>query len=195
MIGCPQPVAVNAIRNSVIEFLTKTLLLEQTVEVVLEPGAARCEIDAEAGTTVTRYLRGYRNVRGNPVAATTPSALDDRSPNWRDEVGEPVHAFIDSSSLIVHPVPVDAGVLYADFAYTLARSATRVADEILDGWAETIAAGALKRLLIMPGTSWLSPELAVYYGNQFAIGIDEARIIKIKGASSESMRVAPRAFQ
>ena len=33
--GCPQPVAINAVRNSVIQFMTETGLSEQTLSVSL----------------------------------------------------------------------------------------------------------------------------------------------------------------
>ena len=195
VIGCPVPLVINAVRNSVIEFLAETGLLEQTIEVQMEPGVSAYEINTEAGIVATRFLRGYLDTRGHPVVATTPASLDADLPNWRNESSAPRHAFVDSPNLIVHPVPTEAGVLFRDFAYTLARSSTRAPDEVLDAWAETIASGALKRLLILPGTAWLNPELAVYHSSQFSTGIDKARISKIKGASLESLRVSPRAFQ
>jgi len=195
VIGCPVPLAVNAVRNSVIEFLTESTILDQRIEIALVPGEPTYPVDAATGTSPTLFLRGYLDEPGRIVQPTSPTEMDALLGNWRSEQGAPRRAFLASSSLTVYPVPVDAGTLYADFAYTVDRTASQVADEMVDTWAEAIAAGALRRLLIVPGTPWANPEMAAFFGAQFNTAIDKAKIDKLRGATVGSLRVSPRAFQ
>lgn len=191
--GCPNPLAVNAVRNSVIEFVSRARLLLRSVDVVLTPGESRYSLDVDSGLTASTFLRGWLNetTRVHPVSPINEDA--EHGDYWRKETGAPVKAYIDAGELIVAPIPKDAGTMQVDVLCTYLRNATAVDDFVLQDWIEPIAYGALARLLILPGP-WSNPAAAVGYRRLFEMGASEAAIQTDKGGTMESLRVAPRRF-
>lgn len=192
--GCPQPVVINAIRNSVIEFLERSGMLEQTISVSIDPSDAAHSIDCDEGAKPVAFVGGRLVSPVSSVRPVAPSALEAERPDWRAETGVPSEAFILGGLLVVVPRPTVACELEATFTVSLKRSATRVEDVIFEDWLEGVASGALERLLMMPGVPWANPELGVMHREQAALAASEATILKFKGSTGQSLRVIPRAF-
>lgn len=191
--GCPQPVAINAVRNSVIQFMTETGLSEQTLSVSLVDGTALYTVTPAAGTKIINYVRG--DIAGSPVYPASPAQLDATSLGWRALDGsQPTQAFIEGGQLRVLPIPGAAATLSATFVCAPTRAATTVDDEVLEDYAETIASGALYRLLALPGQPWSSPELADYHKAKFEADVSDAIVMKMKGGTNASLSAKPRSF-
>jgi hypothetical protein len=192
--GCPVPVAINALRNSVIEFASRTGLLEQTALIDLESGVSEYPIELESGTVPVLFRRGFLDKRTSRVDPASPIELDSENPNWPLLKGLPRHAFIRNGLLTVTPIPVAVGEIEAVFSYTFSRSATRISDEIAEAWIEEVARGALMRLFLMPGVPWANPTLAAAYKTQFDFDVAGAALGAAKGSTTQSIRATPRRF-
>ncbi len=192
--GCPVPLAINAIRNSVIEFLKATRLVEQTITIPLLAGVASYAITPAAGTAVQSFVRG--KVGGvSDVSPTALIELENSYQLWRTLTSTaPTHAFIENGMLTVSPTPTADASMAAVFTSTPSRSAIEVEDSMLEDWLEEIASGALYRLMSLPGTTWINADLSTYHQERFRVAMDEAMIYKAKGGTTTSLRVTPRRF-
>lgn len=190
--GCPQPMVINAIRNSVIEFQERSGLSEQTIPITLVPDLADYMLTPAAGTTLRELLRG--DLDSQPVYPATEADLDSDNAAWRFAIGTPTRMLVKNGLLKVTPIPQLAGTLNTVFVDTLTRTATDVDDVLIDEWMETIASGALRRLLAMPGVAWSNPDLSMYHKGVFDTDVCNARIERDKAGTNASIRIQPRRF-
>lgn len=193
VLGCTQPLAITAIRNSVIEFLEKTRVGEQSVQVFLNEGVASYDLDPEeTGTSLREILRA--SIAGIEVYPVTVASLDANNPAWRTSTGSPRWLLIDAGMIRVVPIPVADAVMDCVFSAVPNRSAAKVDDYVLDNYMEAIASGALRRLMAIPGFPWSNPALARYHKEQFDISVSETVIDRAHSNTSASIAISPRRF-
>jgi len=192
--GCPVPLVINAIRNSVIEFLKATCIVEQTITIPLLAGVASYPLTPAAGTVAQTFVRG--KVGGvSDVSPTALIELENSYQLWRTLTSAaPTHAFIENGALTVSPTPTADASMESVFTSTPSRSATDVEDAILEDWIEGVAHGALYRLMALPGFPWANPDLAAYHRAEFMAAIDSAILSRLKGNTDTSLSVKPRRF-
>src|SRR5690606_1365633 len=102
---------------------------------------------------------------GRPVPVTTAREMDFHATDWRNVRGGSVSAIIPgASSIRVYPIPVadDENTIVILAALRPTHSATTCGD-VLDGWREGIAAGALARLKKIPNKPWSDREAVPVY--------------------------------
>lgn len=196
--GCPQPLAINAVRNSVIEFLGKTGIVEQTIPISLLADTPTYAITFADGAHAASYVRGVIN-GATLVFPESPTDLDNNSPSWRLWAGStPQSAFIEGGLLRVVPIPtIDSvgTILQATFSTTLSRGQNEVDDLVYEDWLEAIAAGALYRLQSVPGVAWFNPDQAAYQKDRFESFMSVASTKRIKGSTNATLTAAPRPFR
>lgn len=190
---CPQPVALNAIRNSVIEFVGRAGLIEQTIQIGIGADVSEYSIDLDTGLKPVLFLRGFLN-NANRITPTSPLNLDAKSPFWPTMTGEPTSAFIRQNLFVVVPKPIADAEVTATFSCTYQRSISSVEDFILENHAEGIAKGALYRLFELPGVPWANPVMAVEYKNRFEAAMSIAVVANAKGSTTNGLSVEPRSF-
>ncbi len=189
--GCPQPVAVNAVRNAVIEFLADTGLLEQTVAVSLSPEEVEYSIDVDTGRVATTVVRAACN--GQIVTPSSPAMLQGQNPLWHAERGMPRHVFIRSGMLVVVPIPVKAGELSVTFSCSYSRRTEKVDDFVLEDWIEAVSYGALSRLFALPGP-FVNEQRAMVFRSLFVSEKDRAKVSRLTGSAEQSLHMLPRRF-
>lgn len=121
-------------------------------------------------------------ITGVTVANGTPTEWFNRDP------GYPI--------ISVHPAPSeDATAAFTIVAaHQPTRAATKVADVLLDDYAEDIAAGAIARLLLMPAQPFTAPALSKPYRDQFLDAVRSAASLARVGLGAAHSRVRRVAF-
>lgn len=191
--GCPQPVAINAIRNSVIEFLKVTSILEQTVNIPLLADVATATIVLADERVPSTYVRG--TIGTQLVQPVSPYQLDDRNRSWRVLRGSPASgAYIENGLLRVVPIPVVDATISATFSVVLSRASNLVDDLIVEDWLEEIADGALYRLQALPGVQWANPEQAAYHKARFESAMSDANVNRLTGGTNATLTASPVRF-
>ena len=72
------------------------------------------------------------------------------------------------------------------------RAAESVEDEIYEDYVETIAAGAISRLMLSPEKPYTNEKLAIFYGGKFTQGLNVARSRALHGHSRSNLSVQLR---
>lgn len=193
--GCPNPVAVAAIRNAAIEFCTDAPVWQETQDAF--PAVAAdfpLELEAPSGARATRVLALI--VDGAPVDPVALDELDRRGFSWRSLTGTKVSGYYQPSedTVSVYPLPSNALTFQLRVAYCPTRTASGMDATVAQRYMEQIAAGALWRLTETPGQVWSNPERALYFRDKFMRAKDAARIAASKAFSQADVRVQMRRF-
>lgn len=196
--GVPDPVAIQAIRHSCIEFCVETHAWEEIQDPIqLIDGVSLYDIDVPAGArvvTVKSVWLGSRELR--PV---TMIELQTLIPNWQTSEGSvPSYYNIpqDPSVLRVYPIPRESTghqmSVRAVYAPTLTTSS--VPDSVINRYLEPVCSGALHRMMMAPGKGWSNPQLAVYHKAQFEDGVVRAKIDALHEKAQGTIKVKPVRF-
>ena len=193
--GVPNPVAINALRNSCYDFCRDSLLWNETQESIpIIAGTATYQLDAAMGAQIVAVL----SLNINEQYSVLPWPLDAvvaARPAWASASG-PVKGFVqpqpDTVTLIA--VPDTAGYFVPTVAYAPTRNATSVDERLYNQYLETIKYGALWKLKMMSGQPWADPASASYYEGHFWMGVGAATIDRTRSNSRASIRVTPVPF-
>ena len=186
--GCPVPIVLNAIRNSVSELLTHSGLLEKTIEIELRDTTNSYPVTMPAGYLAVTFKEG--RIGSHIVKPENEINLSAYGDDWETQTGSlPVVACFKKPLLLVVPMPSEIMAMQATFYSTLSREATECDDFIIEDWAEGIAHGALARLMILPGYKWTSGDLATYHKALFDNCKSSAAAVAMQSATNAPVMV------
>jgi hypothetical protein len=194
VLMCPNPMVVNAIRNTAIDFCTRTNVWQETQDTESATAIGLpLDLSAPVGAMVVLVLAC--KIDGQLIPPVTIDYLDDRHPNWEVATGTPSNYFQpNTAQLGLYPKPVAAVNVTLRVAYAPTRASTGIDSAIYENNLTTIAAGALASLLVMPGVAWSNPELALYYAAIYAAGTTEALASTQKSFTRARNRVRSNPF-
>lgn len=194
--GCPEIVAVQQIRNTVIDFCEKSLVVQVDLDpVTLVAGQADYDLEPPTNRLVTKVISlFYRNRLLEPSAqdeiqrATfyNPSALeaDNQSDptTWMQK---------DARTFSVFPIPKNRenGAITIRAAIKPTRASTSCDDVVFEDYVEYIAAGAKARLMIVPNKAYTNPNLVVTQNQLYMQGVNMARQRASRGHTRANLRV------
>jgi hypothetical protein len=181
--GCPVPMAINAIRESVIELCEKTLLLQRDHDPVdVIANTVDYDFDTQSGYRVFKIMRAwYKDVELIPTAPddiTDPALYNQNIPGITLSKDAPrIITQKDDVTFSVLPVPKDTlrSAITMRVALKPTRTSTSIEDFIFEDYAETIYAGARFRLMIVPAKPYTNPDLALANQNIYVGGLNNAR--------------------
>lgn len=180
--GCPNAIAINAIRNAAIEFCEKSLVVQRDHELVsVVRNVADYDLEAPTGQVVAKIMRAW--FQATPLMPIAPDEVGSiRVYNARaegaDGPGDPRYIIQkNDTTFSLYPVPKENKPLsiFMRVAMKPSRASTQVEDVLFEDYLETIAAGARARLMLMPGKPYTSPELALANKTLFDQGVNLAR--------------------
>lgn len=180
--GVPQPLAVNAIRNSAIDFCEQSKVWVVDVDPMSSiSNQANYEYEPDAGADVIGISQAwYNGVEILPrTSAQLQTELSSYGVPWAKVSGIP--SFYNSEradEFILAPYPIEAMESAIEMKVILRPSRTSIGMEkwILDKYFQHIAAGAKARLCAMPGKPWSSPDLVNFNINIFNVGTTGASL-------------------
>ncbi|MCH8505058.1 MAG: hypothetical protein LAT50_12125 [Ectothiorhodospiraceae bacterium] len=172
--GCPNMMALSALRMSARDFLRQTHVWRETLE-PMEPGQDEPSIHIlpalPSGASMLAIVSvtpvgGHRKIRASlepPDKLTVYDAYGERFEVTR--------------------------------ALNLESGENKLPGWLLERVGEHIACGAKYRLLRMPNKEWTDPDLAAHYNGLFRDGIGQMRIEQASGFShGGNNRIYPRSF-
>lgn len=182
--GCPEIAATAALRDSAVQFCEQTLIHQvdhDPVSVI----ANVADYDLETPVTQTRvfkimraWYKGTQLTAVAPDQVTEPTVYNQSIGGYQKKTGTPVgfiHKDADSFSLSPVPDATVAGAITMRVALAPLRNSTTVADFLYQNWGEVISHGALQRILSMVGRPFSNAPAALYHGQLYQIGINQAR--------------------
>ena len=193
LIGCPQPMALQALVDSAISFCEASLVIRQRLDRQLTAlGQAEFDIGATSQQTVTRVLKVWLD--GVEIYAAAADTVDD-------QVITPArprtfYTLPDDSGLmaVLYPVPDRAYTLDVEAALKPTRDATSLHSDLFDTWLEGVVEGAKARLMAIPDQPFSNPAAAQFSALQAASMAKKARIEGAFGRVQGSLSIRPRPF-
>ena len=191
---CPEIVAVNAIRNAVIEFCDKSLWLiyeHDPISLIAYQGVY--ELDLPDDTMSARILDAW--ISNLPMAPRGEDDLKRIYPiAWREMEGRPqFYTQLDPGEVYFVPKPIvnDTDAVKMLIALKPTRESVTCDDSIYERWAEQIGQGARARIHEIPGQTFSDPGLAIRNRTLFEVAIGEAKVERNRGLTRANQRVRP----
>ena len=192
----PEIVAVQAVRNSCIEFCEKTRYLQVDNDPVpLIGGQSNYSLDADTGYVVIDVIEAW-------VADQflVPKSVEEltriyRGSDWRSMIGNPYYYYrTQMGSLNLVPTPqysssVTQSYLKCRVAIAPSRSSTGVDSDIYERFIESIGFGARARLYGTVNQPYYDPQATLDYRKRFNDAIAEVRTRVNKGLSRASVAI------
>ena len=191
---CPEFVAVNALRNAMIEFCDKSMLWQYEVDPIdTVAGTTEYTLALPNGTGLARIMDlFYNGHRLLPKSETELAKLyvDD----WRSQEGEPSYYTQRWPNVVILcPAPSTSIQNGLDLLVALrpTRASIAVDDFLFERWAEEIAFGARARLMAISGQPYTDQVQASYYRAKFDAVIGKAKIELNRGLTRATQYVRP----
>jgi hypothetical protein len=192
--GVPQNVALNAIRNAVIEFCDRSGIWIVDIDPVsVTANNSVYPFVSPTDTVVSSIIAIWFNLlRMHP---TTELELADAYINWKTRTGLPVRYLQENTEeLIIFPMPAvdQTNALTIKVALKPTRKSTGVEGWIIEKYQEGLAHGAKAKLFAMQKKPWTSAELSAYHFQMFEIAIAQANLASVKGLGKGRIRTVAR---
>lgn len=169
--GVADPTAFFAIRQAAVEFCERTRLWkmedefpvteDQDEALMAQPGAVIHEIESA-------WFDGHKLQR------KTTAWLDQNCVGWRDRNAKGYPQYVTQTDINgVSIVPQATGTVRLELFLKPAQDTDELPDFMVDQYRETIAWGALGRILLIPNQSFTSPEMGATYMGMFKQKLDE----------------------
>lgn len=190
--NCPEPVALNALRNAAIDFFKKSLAWQYD----LDPFAAIAgqpdyELDIPTNTALVKVTELYYLNRV-VVPRSFPELDKMYTTNWRILQGTP-KAYVMSDPVTVTVALMPAETVPAAFTGRVAITPTILSTGIdslmANKYIEGIAAGALYRLYSTPNQAYTDTNMAALKFKQFESAKGKALADIMAGQTGAPMRV------
>lgn len=190
--GCPNDLAIIALRNAAIELHTKSLLYIQDCDqqqTVI--GQAEYDVDMFSGYKVVDIV----SAKFNEVSLVKVSIrmLERTRMRWENDEGSPTHFYTnDFSTIRLYRIPDVVGDLNIKVALTLAKNAAGIENFIYDLYSEQLAAGAKARLMLIPSKPFTDVNASREYRAQFAAAITDAKWRAHKSLTGSQLQALPQ---
>lgn len=190
--GCPEAVALNAVRNACVEFCKSTDIWPAILPIASLANIPSYPLTPPVGADISNVLVVSYNDR--VIDPESETDLDQHLPGWRTATNESANKFtIDRAAtpiaLRLSPIPTITGTITVNVSLKPTPNSTGVGDIIYRDWHEAIAMGALGRLMRMKQKPWSNDIEAMSKDEMFRSEMSDARISVIKGHSKQSLYV------
>lgn len=202
--GCTDTMAKQAVLSACIEFCARTLTVQHTGTDTVSEGVSDYDVEEPPSLALVRILAVYfldqkLTPRSREMVVRGAAARGGSIPTVAVTLGTPTEWFNRDPALpqvSIYPTPADtfADALTIVAGYQPTRTATKVPDTLFDDFAEDIAAGAIARLLVMPGYQFSAPAAAKPFITQFSSAMSTAAALARTGLGTGASRVRFRAF-
>lgn len=194
--GCPQPVALNAIRNAAIEFCRRSWVWRVSLDTMpVYAEVPDYELEPPTKTKVAKILQVW--FQGREIYPKAPDELNRLYARWPAETGTPKW-FVqrDPEILLLVPMPLTSieDAVEAEVAIAPSRASTGIDSAIYEKYLDAITHGALARLFRSKSKPWTDTVLAADRTNQFDAAIGLAKVDAVKGHGRSRLRVKPYFF-
>lgn len=190
--GCSDVLATNAVRNACVDFCAGSLLWNETLDAEdVTDSSFPYDLLAPSGAKVAAVMS--LSINGTAIY---PVGLDSLEPiqGWADSTSSIPQCYcqLTPGQMILYPRLEGTAVMIMRLAYAPTRESTTVDSYVYQEYLEEIAAGALSKLMKIPGQPWSNPELGVYYGDLFEKSITDAATRVNKSFSRAQVSIAMR---
>jgi hypothetical protein len=197
--GCTPEMALLEIKNTLIDFCEKSLILQQDADpVTVINGIMDYDLEPPKDYLVVKIMKAW--YKGQELDAysgdqiQTPSVYNQNS-GYLVNRGDPrFYLQKDARTFSIYPIPAETArlALTMRVAVKPTRSSTEIEDVIFEEYAEVIGHGAVSRLALSPGKPYSSRQFAADKQSLYIAGLNVARDRAQKGYVRSSKHVKMR---
>lgn len=200
--GCPPELAIQAIRNTVIEFCQKSLIHQVTLDpLTLIAGNTDYDLDPpSSGTQVAKVMKvWYQGTELQPVApddVANPELYQRTIGGYTATKSPPkVYTQKDFGTISFLPIPDQRyqNAITIRVALAPTRDSTSFEDFLFNTWGEFLACGAKARLMMNPGKPYTNAESAGLNQMRYMTALNDARQRATRGNVRSDLMVRMRA--
>lgn len=198
--GANELIVQQAVRNACIEFCEKSLVLTRDHDpITVVPGIVDYDLEPPTGYLVVKVQKAW--MENNPINPLAPDFVSEAATynrlfkSYESAPSTPQHYLQkDERSISVWPVPDKKyqNGLTLRVALKPTRASTEIDDVIFEDYAETIAHGALYRLMMSSGKPYSNEKMAAVERGLFDQGVNVARSRMAHGHVRGSLSVQMR---
>lgn len=175
--GLPLDYALHIIRNTAIDFCTRTWVFQTPITGDMVASTASYTLTPPDQTEFTGlvWVKNQRDLTGEEVEAKTASAKDVATAP--SSSGAPTrYTRTGLTNLTFYSTPDAAYTFTAQMALRPLRDASTIDSEVFTRHRQGIAHGALMTLLAMINKPWTNPSAAAMHGAEYMRAIRNAKI-------------------
>lgn len=195
VLGCPEPLAQQALLDSAIEFCGRSLAVTTTLDAVtLREGLASFEVETPTNTTIAQILNLWYDGRELESAAyADATAMSTSNGDPRFFYGEDIDEVFNITLMPAPDRTVRSGVIVRA-ALKPTRTATTVHNVLFERYVQAITDGAQAILLAIPDQPFSDETKAQVMAVRARSGANNARVDALHGRVQSSMSVKMRSF-
>jgi hypothetical protein len=191
----PEPVALRALADSVKEFCKRSHIWQEDLPAVrTRVGVTNFDLAPDTGTIVVAVKEVRLAGERIPPA---PKELSQILTNTLPSAAKPA-AWMQVSPNQIQLLNATEAVelLTVRAAITLAQGQTEIElpDDLVDEYAEDLAAGAKGRLVMQRGQPWYAPEAAGDYRRQYYVAVNQAKFRAMTSLGQADLSVQMRSW-
>ena len=195
VLGCPEPLAQQALLDSAIEFCGRSLAVTTTLDAVtLREGIASFEVETPTNTTIAQVLNLWfdgREIDASSYSDATASSVSNGEPRFF--YGEDIDEVFNITLMPAPNRTVRSGVIVRA-ALKPTRTAATVHDVLFERYAPAIVDGAMAILMAIPDQQYTNEQKALAAGSSARFKANAARTDALHGRVQSSMSVKMRSF-
>ncbi len=169
---CPEPVMIHYLRQAAITFCmrSRSWRSEETFKLISADQDISLVTCCDSVIHEIESAR-YREVPGTQWSHKLEPCRFDEVEDWEGETAPPRY-YTQRMPNTLRVSPFSTGELIVSMFLKPDQRAQQLPDYLFETHAEIIAAGALAKLLLLPGYDFASPDLAMFYSGQFEQACD-----------------------
>jgi hypothetical protein len=197
--GATNEMALHEIKNTIIDFCEKSLLLQIDHDPVTAiNNIMDYDLEPPSGRLVTKIIRAW--YKGVPLDPVGPDEINSVSV-YNQLAGAVIRredprliTQKDARSFSVYPIPNETvpNAITLRVALKPTRTSSTIDDVIFEDYAEIIGHGAISRLALSPDKPYTNPQLAMARNALYLAGLNVARDRALKGYVRVSKQVKMR---
>lgn len=190
--GCPEPMAISALREAAIEFCQRTRLWRYDDE--FEVTGDDCDVVCVPSGAELLEIE-HCTFNGFPLEEISILELDNEHPYWREDDQNTMPRYFTQIELdTIRVVPKAAGTVKVYTILMPSEDGDMVPDWLVTKFRRVIAAGALKDLLVIPGQPFFNPQLAAGFSARFSNALNTHGSMHVRGQQRAPLRTRANFF-
>lgn len=189
--GCPEPLALDALRNAGIEFCRRTRMWRDSDSFVVS--TPDCEGVCTLSDAQIFEIETVRWDNSYPLTPKTPAWLNEHYPGWRQDtegVSAPKYVTqLTPGTVTVYPRAT--GSLFLGLILEPSQDATTFPDFMVDSHADALAQAAAGMVLVVPDADWSNPNLGAALVQGWQSRLDRLALVGSKTQLKARLRTKP----
>lgn len=183
--GCPDPMLEKQTRFAAIEFLRRTRAWVEWLDPATSiAGLSEYDFDLPAGADVARVERATLD-----GIAVQILSFHDAPHDWtRKDMADQGLVSRDRKTFRLGNAVAASLLIQVQAALVPSRLAPGLPDDLFERYNTEISAGALSKLLAIPGTPFYAPDLALFKKSEFNAAIDTIAVDAWRGHTANTPR-------